>query len=286
MAVEIDAIQTAKSIGWTDALLSRLAANSVSLNSSLTIAGGTRTTSVPVINGSQTWNDSGVTFTGIKLDVTNTASASGSKLLDLQTGAASRISFASIPGTGNFATGTGGLRMVFGTDVAIAYCPAYGLTVTNAAGTASLNIYANVVKALSGVDATTFVYTSAVELGSSSWRGLPEALKLVSGAGISWSSTTGLGGTADLFLFRDAANTLAQRNSTNAQTYRTYGTYTDASNYRRLALSMSTAGVATILPEGAGTGASGNVLHISGLPTANPGPGILWNNAGTPAIGT
>ena len=30
---------------------------------------------------------------------------------------------------------------------------------------------------------------------------------------------------------------------------------------------------------------SGN-LHITNLPTSNPGPGILWNNAGTPAIGT
>lgn len=30
---------------------------------------------------------------------------------------------------------------------------------------------------------------------------------------------------------------------------------------------------------------SGN-LHISSLPTSNPGPGILWNNLGVPAIGT
>ena len=90
----------------------------------------------------------------------------------------------------------------------------------------------------------------------------------------------------DVLMARDAANTLALRNGTNAQTSRVYGTYTDASNYRRLALTMSTAGVAELKPEGAGTGASGNVIHISGLPTSNPGPGILWNNAGTPAIGT
>ena len=30
----------------------------------------------------------------------------------------------------------------------------------------------------------------------------------------------------------------------------------------------------------------GGSLHLSSLPTSNPGPGILWNNAGTPAIGT
>lgn len=90
----------------------------------------------------------------------------------------------------------------------------------------------------------------------------------------------------DTFVVRDAANVCAQRNGSTAQEKRVYGTYTDASNYRRLAKGMSTAGVAFLRPEGAGTGASGNVLHISGLPTSNPGPGILWNNAGTPAIGT
>jgi hypothetical protein len=33
-------------------------------------------------------------------------------------------------------------------------------------------------------------------------------------------------------------------------------------------------------------GTASDTIHISGLPTSNPGPGILWNNAGTPAIGT
>jgi len=92
--------------------------------------------------------------------------------------------------------------------------------------------------------------------------------------------------TVDVWLYRDAANTLALRNGTNAQASRVYGTYTDASNYRRVEIAMTTGGVASITPSGAGTGSSGNVIHISGLPTSNPGPGILWNNAGTPAIGT
>lgn len=93
-----------------------------------------------------------------------------------------------------------------------------------------------------------------------------------------------LGG--DVLWFRDEANIAAQRNGANAQTKRVYGTYTDASNYRRVAITMSTAGTAEIKPEGAGTGASGNVLHISGLPTSNPGAGILWNDAGTVKVGT
>ncbi len=93
-------------------------------------------------------------------------------------------------------------------------------------------------------------------------------------------------GEKDLILVRDAAGILAQRNGTNAQTSRLYGTYTDGSNYRRVAISMTTGGVASIAPEGAGTGASGNVLHISGLPTSNPGAGILWNDSGTVKVGT
>lgn len=91
----------------------------------------------------------------------------------------------------------------------------------------------------------------------------------------------------DVRFYRDAAQTLAQRNGTNAQTFRVYGTYTDASNYRRLTQTMSTGGVAQIKPEGAGTGASGNVLHISGLPTSNPGAGILWiDTDGIVKVGT
>ena len=102
-----------------------------------------------------------------------------------------------------------------------------------------------------------------------------------------WTSS-GIGNaTLDTILVRDgAANTIAQRNGVNAQTKRLYGTYTDVSNYRRVAIAMTTGGVASIAPEGAGTGASGNVLHISGLPTSNPGPGILWNDAGTVKVGT
>jgi hypothetical protein len=57
-----------------------------------TLGGGTVTTSNPVINASQTWNASGTTFTGIKLNVTNTASAAASVLMDLQVGSASKFS--------------------------------------------------------------------------------------------------------------------------------------------------------------------------------------------------
>ncbi len=65
-------------------------------------------------------------------------------------------------------------------------------------------------------------------------------------------------GTADLFLFRDAAATLAQRNGTNAQTLRVYRSYTDPSNYSRLAATWNTS-TALLMAEGLGTGTDGNI---------------------------
>jgi hypothetical protein len=52
----------------------------------VTLGGATVTTDAPVLDLSQTWNDAAVTFTGLKLNVTDTASAAGSNLLDLQRG--------------------------------------------------------------------------------------------------------------------------------------------------------------------------------------------------------
>jgi hypothetical protein len=76
-----------------------------------------------------------------------------------------------------------------------------------------------------------------------------------------------LGG--DAVLFREAGDTLAQQRTTNAQAFRLYNTFTDASNYERLALRFathSTARYALVQPETAGTGAAniGLVLGVTG----------------------
>jgi hypothetical protein len=70
----------------------------------------------------------------------------------------------------------------------------------------------------------------------------------------------------DLYLNRDAAGTLAQRNGTNAQTFRVYGTYTDASNHVRAALS-STSTAVTLAAETAGTGADDIPLNLTAAGT-------------------
>jgi hypothetical protein len=51
-----------------------------------TITGLTTTTNTPVLNIAQTWNASGVSFNGVSLNFTNTASAAGSALMNFQLG--------------------------------------------------------------------------------------------------------------------------------------------------------------------------------------------------------
>ena len=85
-----------------------------------------------------------------------------------------------------------------------------------------------------------------------------------------------VGGSTDLTLIRDAADTLAQRRTTNAQTFRVYNTYTDASNYERLAMVWSGSN-AFLLVENAGTGSARDLTVGTGgsanfnIRTANTG---------------
>lgn len=69
-----------------------------SLNLLLTM--GTITGAEPVLDSTVNWNAGGVTFTGWKLNVTGTAYAAASRLLDLQIGGASRLSVDPNPGAG------------------------------------------------------------------------------------------------------------------------------------------------------------------------------------------
>lgn len=83
----------------------------------------------------------------------------------------------------------------------------------------------------------------------------------------------------DLFLTRDAANTLAQRNGTNAQTFRVYGTYTDSSNYERISVVAAT-GNHDITTERAGTGVPRALrLYTTGATSLRFGTNnaIKWN---------
>jgi len=198
------------------------AANTSALTASYSVTGANTT---PLVSLTGTWNTTGVAQ-GILLNITDTASNSASKLLELQTG-----------GTSRFVVRKDG-AISLGTD----HVSPTGLSLsTGALGNA-------IQTSVSGA-AYFLVAASRVNLPAASVFG--------------WVSGTGLQNVADTILARDAANTLAQRNGTNAQTFRLYGTYTDASNGRRLDITSTTAGIFTLTATGNGTGATGNLLKLT-----------------------
>lgn len=77
---------------------------------------------------------------------------------------------------------------------------------------------------------------------------------------VSWSGGDPSSVAADVFLYRDAANVLAQRNSTTAQAHRIYNTFTDASNFERFEMAWGAGPVVALQTTQAGTGASRELI--------------------------
>ena len=97
--------------------------------------------------------------------------------------------------------------------------------------------------------------------------------------GLSWASTNdAYAGSIDLTIIRDAANILAQRNSTNAQTFRVYNTRTDASNYERGFMRWAS-NVLEIGAEAAGTGTARAVKLMRLKGTTGEGSAALGANS-------
>ena len=121
----------------------------------------------------------------------------------------------------------------------------------------------------------------------------------ISSVAVNLSGSHSLEWGSDTRLFRDAANILAQRNGTNAQTSRVYNTYTSSTSYERAKLEWSS----NVLRIGTEKGSAGGTARdmelqtdgttritvkadgailFSGVPTSNPAvAGQLWNDGGT-----
>jgi hypothetical protein len=205
----------------------------------LTVGGKTVTTDAPVINLSQTWDNAATTFTGFKLNVTDTASAAGTNLLDLQVGGASRFKVATNDPSAGGSAGQPAVIVNGLVDIKKYYGSAFILN--NASASNGIKIGQNT--------------NGFLDISSSGDNGVGFYLK---------------NGLARLTT--DATNIFAQRNGTNAQTYRLYNTYTDASNYERGFFQWSS-NVLEIGTEGAGTGSEKPVritaatLKLPNLPT-------------------
>jgi hypothetical protein len=153
----------------------------------------------------QTWNNVATTFTGIRYDVQDTASAAGSLLMDLRTSNVSRFSVSK----------TGGIVGPTGATFTISSANGQNLVLAAPAGS---------VNSSGGLSLTG---------GNILGRNAGFSIYCPAAGQIGFGSTSDNFGTNDTILVRDAADTLAQRRTTNAQTFRIYNTFTDASNYER-----------------------------------------------------
>ena len=129
-------------------------------------AAGTITTSQP-LTLTQTWNAGGVTFTGAFLNFTKTASADGSKLLDIQLNSASKV----------------GIENTNGTVVALV------APIINGAFGGNGGILLDVSS--DGTNGAVFAYDLGVNVNSS--------------GGFRWTSGNTAGVTADTSIIREAA---------------------------------------------------------------------------------
>ena len=133
-------------------------------------------------------------------------------------------------------------------------------------------------------DVTTGLFLSSGNIRISA--GGSGLFQFTSGARLSILSDTAqlrFGVNQDVILTWDAANTLALRNGTAAQTFRVYNTYTDASNYERLFVGAA-GGLFQIKGEIAGTGAARPILidtNTTGiLYLRSNGNGVYINSSG------
>ena len=209
-------------------------------NGALTIGGATVTTTHPVLNLTQTWNAGGVAFTGIKLNVTNTASASTSLLEDLQVGGSSVWN---VSKTG-LATALGGLNAGSTSQFAV---------------DGSGNISGPSAR-ISGVY-LNYAATGQIETGS--------------GGFFCFSSTSAASGACDATMFRDGAGIIAQRVGTAAQSHRVANTWTDASNNEYGVFSWQIASnVLTIGATAVGTGTLRGVNIVGASLSVNGTAGV------------
>ena len=100
------------------------------------------------------------------------------------------------------------------------------------------------------------IYSSQSSLWG--WISNGSGIRLEPTASLGWANALPFG-AQDLTLLRDAANTLAQRNGTNAQESRVYGTYTSATNFERLNLKYN--GTATAFQIGTEKGSAGGTAR-------------------------
>jgi hypothetical protein len=208
---------------------------------------GTLATSAPVTI-SQTWADVAQTFKALVVNAAGTSdanSASGSLLLDLQNGGVSKVS---VKKDGILVIPNGSYIRTNGAQ------PNSGIRI----GGGNFN---ETALAVEWVNTASISFSVGRGSSGSSW------LAVNNSASIGWGNGQDLGTGVpllDTILLRDAANTLALRNSTAAQTFNIYNTYQNAGvDYERITFKWSSL-IFTIGREFGGTGGARNIRIIGG----------------------
>jgi hypothetical protein len=229
-------------------------------NRSLTMTGATVTANHPVLDMTQTWNNVAVAFTGLRLNVTNTASAGfggnnfAPLLVDLQIGGVSqflvdRLGQIGISAGGKLSLDIGNSNNAFITNGGLA-------------GNTSINFGTN-----GSQYAMIFQYSPYGGFLLNTTRAY------------GWGSLGA--GTVDTALSRDAAGIVAIANGTNANGIRVYN-WLDASSYERGIFDWTTtANTLTIGTQALGTGTVRAVGIVSGNRVYNFGVAPATQTAAT-----
>ena len=231
---------------------------------------------VNIFDMADTWNNVATTYTAIKMNVTDTASNASSLLLDLQVGGASAFnvtkggsvklginsSGTNVAGTNVVIAGSQGTGSGAGGSIIFQVAPAGSSgTAQNALATALTITGTQRVQAASWFDAQTGIVVGS---GAADIILAPSAtywLTLRNTATLGWASGDATA-TRDTILARDAANTLALRNGTNAQSFRVYNTF-DGTNNEWVETSWS-GSVAYLLTDKTGTGTR-RKIYVGGV---------------------
>lgn len=226
-----------------------------------------------IYNLADTWNASGTTFAAIKMNVTDTASAAGSLLMDLQVGGASRFSVGK------------GAGAIFATNL---------IEQRNGTSAQAFNLYNT--------------YTDASNYERGFMRFVSNVLQIgaeAAGTGTGRSISISPGGTGTQIVSIATVGFQAfdlRYNATPFIQFQKYagggttGWVTNASDihYRwtssgtaaaegDVGIKRDAAGVLKITNGNGAASGAGKLIFI--VPTTNPGiTGALWNNAGTLAI--
>lgn len=154
----------------------------------LTLTGGTVTTALPVLDMTQIWNGSGVTMSALSLNVTDTASASSSLLLNLKVGGTVKAQITKA-GCGIFTMATSGDAIQF-------------LDQSNGG---------NSVRFITNLNGVPLILMPSLGGAGTSFYFRSNGLQLSQTNSLSWdngNANTGGSNTSDLFLVRKAAATL------------------------------------------------------------------------------